>query len=139
MSKIFIDTNILVYTLDRHDKVKHERARDVLKRILDIHQPVVSTQVLNEFFVVATKKLHADPIVAKSILHNFKNMEIVNTDLALIEEAIDISVISQLSFWDSLIIAAAEKANCEYVFSEDLNAGQNYRGVTLVNPLEEDF
>ncbi len=139
MSKIFIDTNILVYTLDRHDKVKHKRARDVLKRILDIHQPVISTQVLNEFFVVATKKLHADPIVVKNILHNFKNMEIVNTDLALIEEAIDISVISQLSFWDSLIIAAAEKANCEYVFSEDLNAGQNYRGVALLNPLEKDF
>jgi len=66
-------------------------------------------------------------------------MEIVNADLQLIEEAIDISVISQLSFWDSLVIAAAEKANCELVFSEDLNAGQNYRGVMLLNPLEKDF
>ena len=66
-------------------------------------------------------------------------MEIVNTDLQLIEDAIDISVISQLSFWDSLVIAAAEKSNCEFVFSEDLNAGQNYRGVLLINPLEKDF
>jgi len=66
-------------------------------------------------------------------------MEIVNPDLQLIEEAIDISVISQLSFWDSLVIAAAEKSNCELVFSEDLNAGQNYRGVLLFNPLEKDF
>jgi predicted nucleic acid-binding protein len=139
VSKIFIDTNILVYSLDTNDKVKHERARQVLQKIIEKHQPVISTQVINEFFVVATKKLKADPIVVKNIIHNFRNMEIVNPDLQLIEEAIDISVISQLSFWDSLVIAAAEKSNCELVFSEDLNAGQNYRGVLLFNPLEKDF
>ena len=66
-------------------------------------------------------------------------MEIVHTDLQLIEAAIDISVISQISFWDSLIIAAAEKANCEYVFSDDLYPGQNYRGVVSFNPLEKEF
>jgi predicted nucleic acid-binding protein len=139
VSKIFIDTNILVYSLDTNDKVKHERDRQVLQKIIEKHQPVISTQVINEFFVVATKKLKADPIVVKNIIHNFRNMEIVNPDLQLIEEAIDISVISQLSFWDSLVIAAAEKSNCELVFSEDLNAGQNYRGVLLFNPLEKDF
>jgi len=139
VSKIFIDTNILVYSLDTNDKAKHERARQVLQKIIEKHQPVISTQVINEFFVVATKKLHADPIVVKNIIHNFRNMEIVNSDSQLIEEAIDISVISQLSFWDSLVIAAAEKSNCESVFSEDLNAGQNYRGVVVLNPLAADF
>jgi len=139
VSKIFIDTNILVYAIDNIDKIKNERARDVLKKIIEKHHPVISTQVINEFFVVATKKLKADPIIVKNIIHNYKNMEIVNTDLQLIEEAIDISVISQLSFWDSLIIAAAEKSNCEFVFSEDLNSGQNYRGVLLLNPLIKDF
>ncbi len=139
VSKIFIDTNILVYTLDNNNKIKHERARAVLQKIIDKHHPVISTQVINEFYGVATKKLNADPILVKNIIHNFKNMEIVNADLQLVEEAIDISVISQLSFWDSLVIAAAEKANCEYVFSEDLNVGQNYRGVLLLNPLEKDF
>ncbi len=139
VSKIFIDTNILVYTLDTTDKQKHERARAVLQQIINKHHPVISTQVIKEFFVVATKKLNAEPIIVKNIIHNFQNMEVVNNDLPLIEEAIDISVISQLSFWDSLIIAAAEKAKCEFVFSEDLNAGQNYRGVLLLNPLEQDF
>lgn len=139
VSKIFIDTNILVYTLDTSDKIKHERSRQVLQKIIDKHHPVISTQIINEFYVVAVKKLNADPIVVKNIIHNFRNMEIVNSDLLLIEEAIDISVISQLSFWDSLVIAAAEKANCEFVFSEDLNVGQNYRGVLLLNPLKEDF
>lgn len=136
MSKIFIDTNLIVYTLDKSNVDKQERARNIIRKIVDVHQPVISTQVIKEFYVVAINKMKADPIIVKNILHNFRNMEIVTNDLELIEQAIDISVISQISFWDSLIIAAAEKANCEYIFSEDLNPGQTYRGVLVVNPFE---
>lgn len=140
MSKIFIDTNILVYSIDQKNSEKKEKARKTLKNIVKSHQPVISTQVIKEFYIVATKKLKADSIIVKNIIHDFHNMEIVNNDLDLIEQAIDISVISQLSFWDSLIIAAAEKANCEFIFSEDLNDGQTYRGVMVMNPLgKEDF
>ena len=140
MSKIFIDTNILVYTLDQKNIVKRDMARKIVKKVVESHQPVISTQVIKAFYVVASNKLKADPIVVKNIIHNFHNMEIVNNDLDLIEQAIDISILSQLSFWDSLIIAAAEKANCEYVLSEDLNSGQNYRGIKLLNPfIKEDF
>ena len=140
MSKIFIDTNILVYTLDQKNIEKRDMARKIVKKVVESHQPVISTQVIKEFYVVASNKLKADPIVVKNIIHNFHNMEIVNNDLDLIEQAIDISILSQLSFWDSLIIAAAEKANCEYVLSEDLNSGQNYRGIKLLNPfIKEDF
>jgi predicted nucleic acid-binding protein len=107
--------------------------------LVESHQPVISTQVINEFYVVATSKLKADHFITKNIIHNFRNMEIVATDLELIEQAIDISIISQLSYWDSLIVAAAEKANCEFLFSEDLNTGQTYRGVVALNPfLKED-
>jgi len=134
VSKIFIDTNLFVYTLDKNDVSKRGKARNVIKRIVEDHQPVISTQVIKEFYVVATTKLKADPIVVKNIIHNFHNMEVIQNDLELIEQAIDISVLSQLSFWDSLIIAAAEKANCEVVFSEDLNSGQTYRGVIVKNP-----
>lgn len=140
VSKIFIDTNILVYSIDQRNEDKKQKARRTLKKIIESHQPVISTQVIKEFYVVSTNKLKADPIVVKNIIHNFHNMEIVNNDLELIEQAIDISVISQLSFWDALIIAAAEKANCEFVFSEDLSSGQTYRGVMVINPLDkEDF
>lgn len=139
MSKIFIDTNIFVYTLDQKNPQKQEQARTILRKIIAKHQPVISTQVVKEFYVIATKKMNANPIIVKNIIHNYKNMEIIANDLLLIEEAIDISVISQVSFWDSLIIAAASKAKCEYIFSEDLNAGQNYRGILLQNPFEEDF
>jgi len=140
VSKIFIDTNILVYTLDKKDADRHLRSRLILKRIIDVHQAVISTQVIKEFFVVATTKLKCDPVILKNIIHNFHNMEVVNNDLELIEQAIDISVISRISFWDSLIVAAAEKANCQFLFSEDVNPGQTYRGVIVVNPfLKEDF
>jgi predicted nucleic acid-binding protein len=140
VSKIFIDTNVFVYTLDKKDEIKQEKARRILKKIVELHQPVISTQVIKEFYVVAISKLKADHFIVKNIVHNFRNMEIVNNDLELIEQAIDISVISQISFWDSLIVAAAEKANCEFIFSEDLNPGQTYRGVMVANPFEkEDF
>lgn len=135
MSRIFIDTNLFVYSIDQKEAQKKEKARKILKQIVEAHQPVISTQVIQEFYVVATTKLKADQLIVKNIIHNFRNMDVVNNDLQLIEQAIDVSVISQLSFWDSLIIAAAEKANCEFVFSEDLNAGQTYRGVVVVNPL----
>lgn len=140
MSKIFIDTNIFVYTLDNQDGEKKEKARTILKRIVEQHQPVISTQVIKEFYVVAVNKLQADRHIVKNIIHNFRNIETVTNDLELIEQAIDISLVSQVSFWDALIIAAAEKSNCEFVFSEDLNPGQSYRGVRVLNPfVHEDF
>ncbi len=140
MSKIFIDTNLFVYALDQKDEQKKAQARIIIRKIVEAHQPVISTQVIKEFYVVATNKLKADPIIVKNIIHNFRNMEIINNDLDLIEQAIDVSVLFQLSFWDSLIIAAAEKAKCEFVFSEDLNTGQTCRGVQVVNPFtKEDF
>lgn len=140
MSKIFIDTNLFVYSIDQREPEKKEKARAILKKIIDSQQPVISTQVIKEFYVVATTKLKANQLIVKNIIHNFRNMEVVNNDLELIQQAIDISIISQLSFWDSLIIAAAEKAKCEFVFSEDLSAGQTYRGVMVVDPfVSEDF
>lgn len=137
VSKVFIDTNILVYTIDKNDLNKQAQARKIIKTVVDMHAPVISTQVIKEFYVVATTKLKANSLLIKHVIHNFHNMEVVNNDLDLIEQAIDISVLSQISFWDALIIAAAEKANCEYVFSEDLSAGQLYRGIKVMNPFKE--
>ena len=140
VSKVFVDTNIFVYSIDQKEPEKRDKARAILKRLVEVHQPVISTQVIKEFYVVTSTKLKADTFIVKNIIHNFRNFEIVNNDIELIEQAIDISTISRLSFWDSLIVAAAEKANCEFVFSEDLNPGQTYRGVLLVNPfVREDI
>ena len=118
MPKIFLDTNLLVYTVDMHEKSKQLSARKVLKAVVENDVPVISTQVLQEFYSAATTKLKLDKIAAKNIMHNFHHMEIVQVDLELIEQGIDISIISQISFWHAVIVAAAEKAHDEQSFLE---------------------
>jgi predicted nucleic acid-binding protein len=139
VAKCFLDTNILIYTVDKKEKEKTEISRNVIKHITLHHVPVISTQVMQEFYQAATAKLKLDKILVKNIVHSYTNMEVVTIDPATIEQAIDISVIFQLSFWDSLIVAAAEHAHCEYLLSEDLNNGQNIRGIRIVNPFHDDI
>ena len=78
MSKTFIDTNILVYSLDKHDPQKQGRARKILKKAADDYSGVISTQVLQEFYVTATAKLGVDPLLAKDMIHAFNNYETIN-------------------------------------------------------------
>jgi predicted nucleic acid-binding protein len=137
VSKIFIDTNIFVYSIDNRDLQKKAGAREVLDALPAQHQPVISTQVIQEFYSAATTKLKAERFIVKQLIHSFRRLEIVNIDLDLIEQAIDINLISQVSFWDSLIIAAAEKANCKFILSEDMSSGQIYRGIRVINPFTE--
>lgn len=132
--RVFIDTNVLIYALDRRDASMQTRARQVIRDAVVTGTPVISTQVTQEFFVAATRKLGVDPVEAKGIVASLSNLEIVTVDLALIHSAIDCSILSRLSFWDGLIIAAAEAAHCARLLTEDLNHGQVIRGVRIENP-----
>lgn len=134
MSKIFIDTNIFVYSLDNSDSTKKKKARKILKKLVNEHQPVISTQVIQEFYVTATKKLGVDQLVAKSIIRSFQNFEVVHVNTDLIYNAIDCSILNKLSFWDSLIVSTAEFAKCKVIYSEDMNNGQKILGVEINNP-----
>jgi len=133
-TKIFIDTNILIYTVDAHDAEKQIRARSIVKSVVENDLPVISTQILQEFYSASTTKLKVDPLIAKNLVHNFGNMEVVPVDPHTIEQGIDISILCRISFWDGLVVAAAEQANCEILFSEDLNNGQTIRGIKILNP-----
>ena len=135
MSKIFVDTNILVYSLDRFDPEKQQMSRKCLKRLTGQNKGVISTQVLQEFYVASTRKLGTDPLVAKEILNAFQRFEVVTVTPPIIDESIDCSILNRISFWDALIIVAAQSANCQTLWSEDLNPGQMIRGVTIENPL----
>ena len=135
MSKIFIDTNILVYAMDGADPLKQKQSRFLLQELQEnSNTGVISTQVLQEFYVTATKKLNLDPILVKSILRAFENFEVVVIGPDLIESAVDCSVLTQISFWDALVVVSAESACCERILSEDLNSGQIIRGVKIANP-----
>jgi predicted nucleic acid-binding protein len=136
MSKVFLDTNIFVYSLDQSDSTKRKKCRNLIKSLTDENSGVISTQVLQEFYVAATAKLGADPLLVKDIIRSLERLETVVVSPILIKEAIDCSLINRLSFWDALIVVTAESAHCEILWTEDLNHGQVIRGVLIENPLK---
>jgi predicted nucleic acid-binding protein len=134
-NKFFIDTNILIYSVDKFDKTKQKKARALLKEIAANDAGVISTQVLQEFYVAATKKLNAAPLIVKEIINSFEKFEVVQITVEMIKDAIDVSLLNKISFWDALIIVSAEIAKCSALITEDLNSGQIIKGVKIINPL----
>jgi predicted nucleic acid-binding protein len=134
--KYFIDTNVLVYAHDRSEETKYRQAkRLILDGILN-EKIVVSTQVLSEFYVTVTQKIKVKlPIaIAKKEIILLNSIDIVEIDYNLIIQAINVSQNQKLSYWDSLIVAAALKAKCTILYSEDLNRDQIIDGLTIRNP-----
>jgi predicted nucleic acid-binding protein len=133
--KVFLDTNILVYAQDQDSPVKRRRSREVIAALAQSGTGVISTQVLQEFYVTVTRKLGVAPLAAKRVLQTFKIFEIVQASPDLIERAIDCSVLNTISFWDALIVAAAASSGCAIVYSENLNPDQTIQGVRVENPM----
>lgn len=134
MPKVFLDTNVLVYASDHDSPGKMRTARALMQRVASDGGGVVSTQVIQEFFVAATRKLAIEPLKAKAIVATFHPLELVTVCLDDITDAIDGHILWQISFWDALILRAAERASCSIVYSEDLNPGQLYGGVEVRDP-----
>ena len=132
--KIFLDSNILVYLFSTTEVVKSEQINTIIQTYSDKNQLVWSTQVIQEFYAVMSRKYNVPSLQIKKILDTFSHLECVVNDVAIIKNAIDIQVINQLSFWDSLIISSAKTSKCTYLLSEDLNAGQRIEGIQVVNP-----
>jgi predicted nucleic acid-binding protein len=135
--KVFIDTNILIYAHDKDAGRKRDAAAQVLLELWENKQGVLSTQVLQEFYVNVTRKIPT-PISkdeARDIIDRYAVWTIIVIDPSLILRASRIEEEYRISFWDSLIVAAAEKADAKILFSEDLNAGQLIAGIQIENPL----
>lgn len=135
--KFFVDTNILLYAHDRSAGVKHDRARQLIERLWTSGEGVLSTQVLQELCINLRRKI-ARPLPVeeiRQIIQDYLSWEIVvNTPNSTLH-ALEIEVRYQISFWDALILHAAESASALVVYSEDLGAGQKYGPVQIVNPL----
>ena len=134
MAKVFLDTNILIYQLDKRYPEKQRISRALAREAALKGEAVVSTQVLQEFYVVATTKLKIAPTLAKAIMNRLSNMEVITVTTELISQAADINMQSQISFWDALVVATAASANCEKLLTEDTKDGQTISGVRLRNP-----
>lgn len=133
---IFFDTNVLVYVYDAREPDKQAKAQKALLDALEHETGTVSTQVLSEFFHVTTRRipkpLSADE--AQGVVNDLAMLEVVEIDLPMINRAIEAHKENHLAYWDALIIAAAERAGCREIMSEDLASGQEYCGVKVVNP-----
>jgi len=133
--KVFFDSNILVYYVDQTDLRKQEIARKLIKEAISKGNGVISTQCLQEFYNVVTKKLLCDKENAKKLVKMFAdNFPVTQISVPMILSAVDISIKTQFSFWDSLILSAAKDTGCIIVFSEDLTHGQLVEGSRIINP-----
>lgn len=135
--KFFIDTNILIYTIDNHYPKKKKICRKLVTKLFEDNSGIIYTQVLQEFYYTAVNKLKSDPEIIKALLKSFEDLEIVQINTAIIHNAIDCSIVNTISFWDALIISTAETANCNKLLSEDLNNGQFINCVEIVNPFPD--
>ena len=133
----FIDTNVLLYSIstDLADAAKAAIAQS----LLTCRDIVLSVQVLQEFYVQATRqsrpqRLTHDEAVAR--IQTWRRFPTLDITRSILDEALLIKARYQLSYWDSVILAAAKQGNCSKVLSEDMNDGQDYGGVTVVNPFK---
>jgi predicted nucleic acid-binding protein len=132
MPTVFLDTNILLYRLDRSQPHKRQAAIDLIREHVD--EIAISLQVLQEFYVNAVRKLGLSPSDARSEVELWSKRRVVEPSCKHVLSAIDSSERYRLSFWDALIVETAVVANATVLFTEDLTHGQVVRGVKIVNP-----
>lgn len=134
---VFVDTNILVYAHDADAGVKRERAIETLRQLWEADTGRVSVQVLQEFYVNVTRKLttRVARSTAREVVNTYATWVREPTTAETVLRATDIAELAQISFWDALIVAAAEQVGAAQLYSEDLNDGQAIAGIKVINPL----
>ena len=132
--RVFFDTNVLVYADDRGAGKKTFVAQALIADALRANRGVVSTQVLQEFFVITTRKLGVPSEAARRKVELLARFDVVPVQLELILGGIDLHRLHGLSFWDALIVRAASTAGCARLLTEDLQHGQVIDGVRVENP-----
>jgi len=138
--KTFVDTNILVYAEDRDAGEKHRIARGLILDLWDTRGGALSLQVLQEFYVTVTRKVKKPMTASRALaaVEQYLGWEVVAPDGALLSAAIRLSMRHRLSFWDGLVVQAALVAGCGILLSEDLNHGQRFGPLRIVNPFRSN-
>ncbi len=134
--RIFVDTNILIYAHDLDAGPKHDAAVILIEGLWEKEAGVVSTQVLQEFYVNVTRKIlkPLPPAKARSILENYLAWRVEINGPHAVLLASEIEERYHLSFWDSLIVAAARNAKADRILTEDLKHGERIEGILIENP-----
>jgi predicted nucleic acid-binding protein len=132
----FVDTNVLVYCFDAGEPAKRKRALAILDGDTDVGDLVLSTQVLQEFYVTVTRKLKR-PLPAPeaaAAVGELAKLSVVQIDLSMVLSAVADCQTYQLSLWDTLILRSAVTSSCERVLTEDLQHGFLFESVRVENP-----
>lgn len=135
--KYFVDTNILIYAHDRDAGLKHDRARQLIEHLWTTGQGVLSTQILQELCVNLRRKV-ARPLPVDEIrrlIQDYLSWEIVVNTPASVIQALEIELRYKISYWDALVLQAADNCGAAVLYSEDLAAGQKYGAIRVVTPL----
>ena len=135
--KYFVDTNILVYAHDRSTGAKHQRAQSLLLELWNSGRGVLSTQILQELCINLRRKA-GNPLPVEEVrrlIREYSTWEVVTNTPESILRALEIEMRYKTSFWDALILQAAEDAGASILYSEDLASGQHYGAIQVVNPL----
>lgn len=133
----FVDTNVFVYARDTSDPAKQRRAEDWVTALWSTMDGRISTQVLCEFYVNATRKLAMPTEDARADVHDLQAWGPISVTTPTVEAAWILQDTHSLSFWDALIVAAAQEAECHTLLTEDLSHGETYGDVTVVNPFRQ--
>ena len=138
MSLTFIDTNVLVYAYDADAGDKHAKAQEVVRDCWESEAGAISTQVLQEFYVTVTRKLSkALPKQdARTVMQTYEAWPVYRPTVADIIAASELEQQHSLSFWDALIIVAAQKSGASTLISEDLQDGRQIGSLKIVNPFK---
>ncbi len=135
--RFFVDTNILVYAHDRGAGEKYEKARELVAGLWKHRTGAISTQVLQELYVNVRRKAAAPISIeeARLLIEDYLSWEVVVNDGSSLLRALEVETRYQISFWDALIVQAAEQCGATILYSEDLSHGQEFGTVQVVNPL----
>jgi len=133
-ARSFFDTNVLVYADDKAAPAKQRRALELAAEHRRSGTGVVSLQVLQEYFVTATRKLNVDARVARRKVELLAEFDVGSPDVRDVLAAIDLYRLHGINFWDALIIRSAQQAGCSVLLSEDMQGAREIAGVQIVDP-----
>ncbi len=133
-ARSFFDTNVLVYADDESAPTKQRCSRDLVAEHRRSGTGVISLQVLQEYFVNLTRKLHVDPRIARRKVEMLAEFDVAAPEVADILAAIDLHRLHGFSFWDALILRSAQQSGCRVLLSEDFQEGREIDGIQIVNP-----
>lgn len=135
MTQAFLDTNILLYSISRAPEEAAKRNQAIA--LLDQDDMALSVQVLQEFYVQATRPTRPDALphdIAAALIRTWTRFRVQDITLTILTGALEIKADYNLSYWDSAIVAAARALGCRELYSEDMNHGQEIEGVVIINP-----